>query len=209
MKMSRLEIGQVLKNLRLKNGKTLREVAAFLKMDQAILSKIENGKRPISADSLHKIALLYQEDVATLHNLLVADKLYQIIEGEKDKKGIMVLLEERVHYETKKTSERKAVVKSINEYFSSYPYVEEACLFGSFVRGTDTKKSDLDVLIRMSAKSGISMMQFLKMQHELSELVGRKVDLVEEGQLKENARLNVLKEKEVVYVKSKRSSKNK
>jgi predicted nucleotidyltransferase len=47
------------------------------------------------------------------------------------------------------------------------------------------------------------------MQHELSELVGRKVDLIEDGQLKESARVNVLQEKEIIYVKNKRFAKDK
>jgi predicted nucleotidyltransferase len=208
MKLSTLEISQVLKHLRLKHGKTLREVAAYLKMDQAILSKIENGKRPLTAEVLQQLASYYQEDFMPLHKLLIVDKLYRILENEEDKKDILVLLEERVQYQKKRSVEYDDIAQSIKEYFSGYAYVEEASLFGSFVRGTETKKSDLDVLIKMSKKSHVSMMQFLKMQHELSDFVGRKVDLVEEGQLKENAKRSVLKEKEVIYVKSKRSSKS-
>lgn len=209
MKMSNENIGQVIKSLRLKHQKTLREVAAYLEIDQAILSKMENGKRPITEKIVRQLSQFFEEDEHQLHNLLVADRLYKIIENEKDAGDIMALLESRIEYQTKIGMERKHVVQQLSQYFSDSPQVEEVSMFGSFFKGTQNKKSDLDLLIRFSSKSGISMMQFLKMQHELSELVGRKVDLIEDGQLKESARDSVLKEKEVIYVKSKRSTKSK
>lgn len=209
MKMSNKNIGQVIKSLRLKHQKTLREVAAFLELDQAILSKMENGKRPITEKIVRQLSQFFEEDEHQLHNLLVADRLYKIIENEKDAVDIMALLESRIEYQTKIGMERKHVVQQLSQFFSDSPQVEEVSMFGSFLKGTQNKKSDIDLLIRFSTKSGISMMQFLKMQHELSELVGRKVDLIEDGQLKESARGSVLQEKEVIYVKSKRSTKSK
>lgn len=209
MKMSNENIGQVIKSLRLKHQKTLREVAAYLEIDQAILSKIENGKRPITEKIVRQLSQFFEEDEHQLHNLFVADRLYKIIETEKDAEDIMALLESRIEYKTKIDMERNHVVQQLSQFFSDSPNVEEVSMFGSFLKGNQNKKSDLDLLIRFSSKSGISMMQFLKMQHELSELVGRKVDLIEDGQLKESARDNVLKEKEVIYVKSKRSTKSK
>lgn len=209
MKLSNQNIGLIIKTLRLKRGKTLREVAAFLELDQAILSKMENGKRPISEKLIQRLAQYFEEDGAELHKLFVADKLYQIIAHEPDAPGILSLLESRVLYQSKMDKEQSMVIRHLRDYFSETPMVEEVSLFGSFARGTHTKKSDLDLLVRFSPKNGISMMQFLKMQHELSELVGRKVDLIEDGQLKEGAQELVLQEKETIYVKSKRSSKNK
>lgn len=209
MKMSNQNIGQIIKALRIKQGKTLREVAAFLEIDQAILSKMENGKRPISEKLIQLLAKYFKEDGEELHKFFVVDKLYKIIEEEADASEILALLENRILYQSKIEKEHVSVVNHLKEYFSASPMVEEVSMFGSFSRGAQTKKSDLDLLIRFSSKSGISMMQFLKMQHELSELVGRKVDLIEDGQLKEGARVNVLREKEVIYVKSKRSTKSK
>jgi len=209
MKMSNENIGQVIKSLRLKHQKTLREVAAFLEIDQAILSKMENGKRPITEKIVRQLSQFFEEDEHHLHNLFVADRMYKIIETEKDAEDIIALLESRIEYQTKIGMERKHVVQQLSQFFSDSPQVEEVSMFGSFLKGTQNKKSDIDLLIRFSTKSGISMMQFLKMQHELSELVGRKVDLIEDGQLKESARGSVLQEKEVIYVKSKRSTKSK
>ena len=80
-------------------------------------------------------------------------------------------------------------------------------MFGSFVRKEETAKSDIDLLIQFVAKKKISMFDILKMQHDLEELLNRKVDLVEEGQLKPSAAFEVVREKEVVYVKAKRQTK--
>jgi predicted nucleotidyltransferase/plasmid maintenance system antidote protein VapI len=209
MKLSNQNIGQIIKALRLKHGKTLREIAAFLEIDQAILSKMENGKRPISEKLIQLLATYFMEDGVELRKLFVVDKLYKIIEEENDPSDILALLESRVLYQAKIEREHVSVVNQLKDYFSASPMVEEVSWFGSFARGTHSKKSDLDLLIRFSPKNGISMMQFLKMQHELSELVGRKVDLIEDGQLKESARVNVLQEKEIIYVKNKRFAKDK
>ena len=84
MKLSNQNIGQVMKALRLKQGKTLREVAAFLEIDQAILSKIENGKRPISEKLIQLLATYFKEDGVELRKLFVVDKLYKIIVEEVD-----------------------------------------------------------------------------------------------------------------------------
>ncbi len=80
MKMSNQNIGQIIKALRLKQGKTLREVAGFLEMDQAILSKMENGKRPISEKLIKLLATYFKEDGGELRKYYVVDKLYKIIE---------------------------------------------------------------------------------------------------------------------------------
>jgi transcriptional regulator with XRE-family HTH domain len=63
MKLSKLDISKYLQDLRKENGKTLREVAAYLEIDQAILSKMENGKRPVTKDVLTQLAKLYKKDI--------------------------------------------------------------------------------------------------------------------------------------------------
>jgi len=55
-------------------------------------------------------------------------------------------------------------------------------LFGSYVRGEQRKGSDLDVLVEFSQVP--SLLAFLRLEHELSELLGVKVDLVMKDALK-------------------------
>ncbi len=55
-------------------------------------------------------------------------------------------------------------------------------LFGSCIRGEQRRGSDLDVLVEFSEVPG--MLRFLDLERDLSQLVGRPVDLVQKEALK-------------------------
>lgn len=59
-------------------------------------------------------------------------------------------------------------------------------VFGSYARGENTQKSDLDLLI--SFKSQIGLLKLVQIQQELGDKLGVEVDLVTEKSLK-NPRL--------------------
>lgn len=59
-------------------------------------------------------------------------------------------------------------------------------VFGSWVRGENRPDSDLDILIKLDKP--VSLLTFVRMQRELSEMLDITVDLVSEGGLK-NERL--------------------
>ena len=49
-------------------------------------------------------------------------------------------------------------------------------IFGSFARGENTKGSDLDILVEF--KDSPSLLTLIKLENQLSEILGIKVDLV-------------------------------
>ena len=55
-------------------------------------------------------------------------------------------------------------------------------IFGSFARGENTKGSDLDILVEF--KDSPSLLTLIKLENQLSEILGIKVDLVTTGALK-------------------------
>lgn len=57
-KMQKL-IGERLKNLRIKNGYTQKQVSDYLGIDQSNLSKIERGERNFSITLFEKLSFLY------------------------------------------------------------------------------------------------------------------------------------------------------
>ncbi len=65
-------------------------------------------------------------------------------------------------------------------------------LFGSYVRGGQKKKSDLDVLVEFSKPIGL--LQFGALEDYLSGLTGVKVDLVMKGALKPGIGRYILRE---------------
>jgi len=74
--------------------------------------------------------------------------------------------------------------------------VENIGFFGSYVRGEQKKKSDLDVLVEFYEP--ISLFQFIELEDLLSEKLGVKVDLVSKKALKPSIGQCILKE--VIYV---------
>ena len=49
-------------------------------------------------------------------------------------------------------------------------------IFGSYSRKENTRQSDIDILVRF--KKGLSLLQLIKLENELSEKLGIKVDLI-------------------------------
>jgi predicted nucleotidyltransferase len=77
-------------------------------------------------------------------------------------------------------------------------HVRRLSLFGSALRGELRPNSDLDVLVEFEPGHAPGF-AFFSMQDELSELMGRKVDLNTPGFLSRYFRDKVMAEAEVVY----------
>jgi predicted nucleotidyltransferase len=76
--------------------------------------------------------------------------------------------------------------------------VESIGVFGSYVRGEQTKKSDVDVLVEFRKDAHIGLLKYVELEIFLSEQLGVKVDLVAKGGLKPSLEGRILSE--VVYV---------
>jgi len=57
-------------------------------------------------------------------------------------------------------------------------------IFGSFARGDNKKGSDIDILVEF--KKIPSLLALIKLENDLSEILGTKVDLLTTGALKNN-----------------------
>jgi predicted nucleotidyltransferase len=64
-------------------------------------------------------------------------------------------------------------------------------IFGSFARGENKKGSDIDILIEF--KNPPSLLGLIRIENELSEILGCKVDLVTTGSLKNKRIKNSIK----------------
>ncbi len=71
-------------------------------------------------------------------------------------------------------------------------HVESIALFGSYVRGEQRPDSDLDVLVTFRRTP--SLLQFLALEHYLSDTLGVKVDLVMRSGLKPRIGARILRE---------------
>jgi uncharacterized protein len=76
--------------------------------------------------------------------------------------------------------------------------IRKLCFFGSILRDDFRPESDVDVLVEFEPGARTGLL-FFTMQDELSEILGRKVDLNTEGFLSKYFRQQVLAEAEVQY----------
>ena len=96
-------------------------------------------------------------------------------------------------------TEAQAIMNEIKmnmPYFTEKYKVKAIGVFGSYIRGEQKKKSDVDVLVEFHEP--ISLLEFVALERELSEHIGKKVDLVMKTVLKPRIGENILKE--VVYI---------
>jgi len=78
-------------------------------------------------------------------------------------------------------------------------YIRRLALFGSVLRDDFTKQSDVDVLVEFEPGHRVGLIRLAGIEEELSQLVGRRVDLNTPGFLSPYFRDRVLAEAEVQY----------
>mgnify|MGYP000400977264 CR=1 FL=1 len=78
--------------------------------------------------------------------------------------------------------------------------VVELSLFGSVLRDDFGPTSDVDVLVTFAADAEWGLWDLVEMRDELRELIGREVDLVERGALRNPFRERaILRERRVIH----------
>ncbi|MBF0118449.1 MAG: nucleotidyltransferase family protein [Desulfobacterales bacterium] len=82
-----------------------------------------------------------------------------------------------------------------SKLFEQYK-IKEIGIFGSYVRGEQRNKSDIDILIDFEEYP--SLLKFIDIEDELSRQIGIKVDLVMKNTLKPVIGRHILKE--VIYL---------
>ena len=85
------------------------------------------------------------------------------------------------------------------EAFSRRHHIRKLALFGSVLRDDFTPASDVDVLVEFEPGTRIGL-RFFALEQELSELLGRKIDLNTPGFLSKQFRDQVISEAEPLYV---------
>lgn len=96
----------------------------------------------------------------------------------------------------------KNLIPIIKEYLSAQP-VLRAWLFGSCSRGEERPDSDIDILVDYDYTQGrISLFTMGGMLMDLSDLLGRKVDLVDINGILDFARPSIEQDKILIYERS-------
>ena len=88
--------------------------------------------------------------------------------------------------------------KVIGEFCHRH-HIRKMALFGSVLRDDFGADSDVDVLVEFEAGYAVGLISFAGMEIELSETLGRKVDMRTPAELSRYFREEVLKSAEQVY----------
>src|SRR5208283_3611395 len=87
-----------------------------------------------------------------------------------------------------------ATLETLKPFLSERFGVETIGVFGSYTRGEQTKKSDIDILVTLSQNAQIGFFKFLELEEFLTKKLGVKVDLVTKNALKPYIKDRVLRE---------------
>jgi len=98
----------------------------------------------------------------------------------------------------KTIDEIKGILEKHKEEVSRKYKVREIGIFGSFVRGEQKKRSDIDILVEFDQRNIPGLLTFIEMERYLEKLLRKKVDLVRKGGIRPELRKIILKE--VVYI---------
>lgn len=98
----------------------------------------------------------------------------------------------------KTLDEIKAQLEELKPTLKERFQVETIGVFGSYSRGEEKKKSDLDVLVTFVEPNDVDLVDFIEIKQFLSRKLKMKVDLVTKSALKRRIRDKILQE--TVYV---------
>jgi predicted nucleotidyltransferase len=187
------------KRLRKEKGVPLRIVAAYLKIDQAILSKIENGKRNATRENVLKFAKYYKVNENDMIVSWLSDKLLYEIGNEILALKAFKVAEEKITYQRSPPVSKEKIIEIIRNFLIKDGRVAKAWIFGSFARGDYNVNSDIDLMVTYSDKASGTLLDYADIKFYLENLINKKVDLVEEGYVKPFALKDIENDKILIY----------
>lgn len=99
-------LGDIIKKLRDEKEQPLRTVAAYLDIDQAILSKIERGQRKPTREQVVKMATYFKVKENDLLIAWLSDKVVYEIEDEEIALKVLQVAEDKIKYNNKKNGKK-------------------------------------------------------------------------------------------------------
>jgi predicted nucleotidyltransferase len=109
-------------------------------------------------------------------------------EMSKDQRGKRMIKKNRIE-----------LPKERLEQFCRNYHIRKLSLFGSVLRDDFKASSDIDLLVEFETGFKVGLLKMARIENELSEILGRKVDLRTPGDLSRYFRGEVLENAEVAY----------
>lgn len=93
---------------------------------------------------------------------------------------------------------KKNIVSAIDSS-SSKARVRRVFVFGSYAKGTETKESDVDLIVEFDPANVPDLFEFIGIRDELENSLGKSVDLVTRDALNKYLRDDILASAKEVY----------
>ena len=168
-------VGNLIKELRVKEGYPLRKVATFLDIDQTILSKIENSHRKLTKEQAIKLADFFNFDKKEMLITFLSDRIIYEVGNEEYAREALKVAEEKIEYEIFKATDRSKIIKNIVKILKQFSIIRNAWIYGSFSRKDDGPQSDIDLAVETD--EGFSYFDLAEIQFQLEKAVNRKIDI--------------------------------
>ena len=98
----------------------------------------------------------------------------------------------------KNIDEARAILKEHKAEVVQKYRVRKIGIFGSYVRGEQKKRSDIDILVEFDSRNIPGLIKLCEMERYLQKLLKKKVDVVEKSGIRPELKKGILKE--VVYI---------
>lgn len=93
---------------------------------------------------------------------------------------------------------KQTIIDELKQFFTCRP-IEKAWVFGSYSRSEETEDSDIDILGRFIKDANITLFNMSVSLMLYRNYYTKKIDLVEEGQLKDFAKDSAEQDKILIY----------
>ncbi|MCF8256823.1 MAG: XRE family transcriptional regulator [Flavobacteriales bacterium] len=191
--------GERIRELRKAKKETLNSTALATGMDATLLSRIERGERRATRAQMEQLSTHLGADAREMRIAWLGENIYQELQYEEFAKEAIMVAEARVAYGIFQKSDRTAIVKLIKNFLSLDGRVLRAWMFGSFARGDDGPKSDIDLMIEEDPNGSFSYFDLADIQFKLENLLKRKVDIGFASSLRDHAAQNIRQEAQLIY----------
>jgi predicted nucleotidyltransferase len=167
--------GPLIRVLRKKAGYPLRKVAAYLDIDQAVLSKVERGIRRLNKEQVVKLARLFRYSEKELLVAYLSDLIIYEVGNEEYARDALKVAERKIEYQKFIAQDRSEIIRKIKNRLKHFPNVINAWIYGSFSRHDDGPGSDIDIALK--TEKSFSYFDLAEIQYQLENELHRSIDL--------------------------------
>ncbi len=177
----------------------LRAVAEKLHVDISLVSKWERGERKPSRAEVSALARCLKADARELLVAWLRDAVVYTLGDDELALEAVQAAEAQVAYHALGRASMDRTIRRLKELLQEQPLIKRAWLFGSFARKEARLGSDIDLMVEYHPRKKVSYLDQFGIAEALTQVLGRKVEIVEKGLLKDFAERTARKDMILIH----------